>query len=450
MAAQKPEINVVVKDKYTAAAISNYTIRSDAETIYFDGKEQNFDLRISEIEKHIGKTTYHLVKDLYRIAAAVYISDIRMEKTEKQRSRAINILITVSDIGKWVAQKQRLESLIHFLSGDHVVFHFVQGEPPKGTFVFKPIEKKSVCLFSGGLDSLAGIKWLKDQGIRPVMISHCANNKICHIQSELAGLLKNLLADNLDFFQISARGKSGKELNMREYSQATRSFLFLSIACVFAVGLGIPVIHIFENGIMGLNIPIVQSRIFNNTKTVHPSLLAKYNQLINFLFPNCIRVENPFILMTKGEVLQSLNTDGFRDILRDSVSCAKMQGLRWEGTTLKHCGTCVPCVLRRVSIHHANLDAYDDQYEKNIFGDFNALTQEGKSVLLQTLDFGRKLKKDDVTVMNEIPHFYIPEMEDQALAIGTTRRYIQEVKNAIKDIGTESMRTTLAERLDNI
>ena len=47
--------------------------------------------------------------DLYRIASAVYVSDLQLRRNPRLQTRNFNILISVSDKGKWEAQKQHLE-----------------------------------------------------------------------------------------------------------------------------------------------------------------------------------------------------------------------------------------------------------------------------------------------------------------------------------------------------
>jgi 7-cyano-7-deazaguanine synthase in queuosine biosynthesis len=448
MAATKPEINSVVVDSYTTAALQDYDIIADAQKIVFEGPDQNFDLRLPTLQKFTRKKLHSLAKDMYRIAASVYFSDLRIARPDKIRSRSIGILISVSDKSKWDAEKEHLESMIRFMSGDHVRFYFVQGEMPTAPPKFIANENRSICLFSGGLDSLAGVKWLKERGIRPVLVSHCAHNRTCHAQKTLATLLKAVFASKIDTFQISARFKGGKQMTTVEFSQASRSFLFLALATNFALNLGIQKIRIFENGVLGLNIPIVPSRIFNNTRTVHPTFLTKFNNLISSIFPNTFSVENPFIMLTKGEVVKMLDDKDFKNMIKESVSCSKMDRLRWAGIAgIKHCGTCLPCVLRRFSIHHAGLDGDDDRYADDIFGAYEKIPLEAKTLLFQILEFGRRLDRNDEDVINDIPQFYVPEIEDTGLSITMMRKCIAEAKAALRNKASQSVKDQLSSKL---
>jgi len=444
MATNGPKVDVVVVDNYTTVVASQFNIKRNAEKIYFSGNNQNFELFIADIEKFIGHAVHPLVMDLYRIAATVYICDLRIKRQEKFPTRSISILISVSDKSKWDSEKQHLESTLRFLSGDIFTFHFIQGARTTEEFKFKEANKKVVSLLSGGLDSLAGVKWLTDKGVETILVSHCANNKICHAQTTIYSALTKIFGSNLKFFQVKARVKPGSGFNMIEFSQANRSFLYLSMACLFGLEIGTPTVYMFENGILALNIPIVPSRIFRNTKTAHPKFLKNYNILIHDIFPNSVHVENPFILMTKGEVVKLLDDNNFRNLIKETITCSYTDRLRWRGVAnSNHCGICLPCVLRRAAIHHAGLWGFDDNYVDNIFGEFNSIPQDGRTLLFQLIEFGRILQKNDEDIINDLPEFYVEELDPSQL-IAMTRRYIDELKITVNDKGSVSLKNNLS------
>lgn len=444
MSTPRSEVNVVVVDDYTNSISSQFVIKKGAEKIHFSGNKQNFELYVDAIEKTIDHKIHPLVMDLYRIAATVYISDLRLKRPSKTETRSISILIAVSDKSRWDSEKQHLESTLRFISGDHFTFHFVQGARPANDFSFSPNDEKVVSLFSGGLDSLAGVKWLNEQRKTPILVSHCSNNKICHAQTVLSTALKRIVGNNIQFFQVKARVKGGKDFTIKEYTQASRSFLYLTLGSILALEMGISNVYIFENGVLGLNIPLVSSRIFNNTRTAHPTFLANYNRLVSDIFPNTVNIENPFILLTKGEVVALLNDNAYKDLVKETITCSRTDRLRWQGVqNTKHCGICLPCVLRRIAIHHAGLWQHDDNYADNIFNDFNTIPQDGKILLFQLLQFGRTLKRDDNDVLIDVPQFYVEEIEDPAQLIAMMRRYIDELKNCIQDKASPSLKTNL-------
>lgn len=300
---------------------------------------------------------------------------------------------------------------------------------------------------SGGLDSLAGVKWALDRKHRPILISHPAMSLVSWAQKDLVTSLNQIMADKLEWYQIRATPKPGMELESKEYTQRSRSFLYLTLGAMFAVHLGIRRIYIFENGIIAMNIPLTQSRIYNNTRTVHPKFLFMYQELLNSLFGSGIEVENPFQHMTKGEVVKVLDADGYRELVKTTISCSEVSRLWHQGVKTRlrrHCGVCLPCVFRRFSMHYANLWDYDAKYVNDIVGEFSKLPEEGRTMLFEIMDFARRLEAcatvEDAT--HEIPEFYI-EGVDPAPLVEMTKRHLVQVKECLAQRGSSSLKQSL-------
>ena len=436
-------VNVIVKDEFT----NQIPLQSDSDRrieVKFDDNDFNFDLDLTNIEKVLKHKIHPVIMDLYRIASTVYISDLQSLRPARERTRNFNIFISVSDKAKWEAQKQHLESMLRFLSGDSFNFHFVQGRFPEKEFLFKAIKhKKAISLFSGGLDSFSGVKWLIDNGYSPIIVSHAsASNILTHVQDTLYDKLREIIP-NLEIAQVKARSRKlntdNPGLRAKEYTQKTRSFLFLSLGSIFALENGIKEIFLFENGILALNIPITVSRIFTNTKTAHPRYVKDFNTLVNSLFPNSIYVKNPFSHMTKGETISILDDVNYRNLIKETITCSRFFQLQIRpNTSARHCGICIPCILRRVSVHHANLWDYDVQYADDILDSFDNIDHNGQATLLELLYFLRKLEKDVQEVLTDIPEFYVEEY-DPADAIELMKRYGVELKKMINDKGSDTL-----------
>ena len=437
-------VHVIVKDRFTDEIFSRYDNGVKLIEVKFDGNDSNFVLDLNNLERFLNHKIHPVIMDLYRIAATVYVSDLRSTRPTRAQTRNFNITISVSDKSKWDSQKQHLESMLRFLSGDSFNFCFIQGNFPKQPFSFKESEqKRAVSLFSGGLDSFSGIKWLIDNGYSPVIVSHAsANNTITNVQNTLHDELK--VIHNLDIIQVKARSN----LRGKEPSQRTRSFLFLALGSLVALESGIKEIFLSENAILALNIPITVSRIFTNTRTAHPRYVKDFNTLVNNLFPNSISVKNPFAQMTKGETVSILDDVAWKNLIKKTITCSKLFPLQIDPkVNAKQCGICVPCILRRVSIHHANLWDYDDQYAYDILGDFADIPYNGKTTLRELLDFLRNLEKNDQDILIDIPEFYVEEY-DPVEAIRLMQRYGHELKEMIRDKGSTSLISNLSELIN--
>ena len=444
----RPHVNVIVKDEFTDPVSHQYDISDKIIEVKFDGTDSNFHLDLQTIEDALDHKIHPVIMDLYRIASAVYASDLQLRRASGA-TRNFNILISVSDKGKWEAQKQHLESMLRFLSGDSFNFHFVQGQFPKQEFLFKDLEQgKAISLFSGGLDSFSGVKWLIDNEYSPVIISHgSANNTTTSVQNTLYGELRKIIP-NLEITQVKARPRrtntDNPNFKAKELTQKTRSFLFLALGSLFALENGIKEIFLSENGILALNIPITVSRIFTNTKTAHPRYVRDFNMLISNLFPNSICVKNPFDHMTKGETISILKDADYINLIKETITCSKSFLLQINSnTTAKNCGTCIPCILRRASIHHANLWDYDVQYAYDILDCFDSIDHIGQATLIELLYFLRNLENDNQEILTNIPEFYVEEFDPDE-AIDLMRRYGAELKKMIRDKGSETLISSIS------
>ena len=443
-----PHVNVIVCDEFTEQASHQYDIDDNSIEIKFDGDDFNFNLDLQKIEETLDHEIHPAIIDLYRIASAVYFSDLQLSRP-KARTRNFDILISVSEKSRWDAQKQHLESMLRFLSGDSFNFHFVQGRFPDQEFLFTDSrQRRAVSLFSGGLDSFSGVKWLIDHEYSPMIISHGpSNNIITSVQNTLHDELQRII-ENLEIIQVKARPRRNKDNKAKELSQRTRSFLFLSLGSIFALENGIREIFLSENGILALNIPITQSRIFSNTKTAHPKFINNFNVLINNLFPNSISVINPFDHMTKGETISFLDNDeNYINLIRETVTCSRSFRLQiTPNITAKNCGICIPCILRRASIHHANFWDYDVQYAYDILDYPDENRRDDLTALMELLAFLRTLEKSNPEILIDNPDFYLEEFDPDD-AIDLARRYGNELKEMIRDKGSDTLISNLSEWL---
>jgi 7-cyano-7-deazaguanine synthase in queuosine biosynthesis len=447
MVTSRPVANVLVEDEFTERAKSLFSFQNPL-LLSFYGPKQNLENGITKIESSIGKKLHPLVLDLYNIALVTYVCDTQFWRPDIE-PRDIAIVMTVSNKDKWDNVRQHLEAMLRFLTGDSFTFHFVQGAQAKENFDFRVLEDKSIVLFSGGLDSLAGVKWLVDRNEPFMLISHPAMALIDKTQDILVQELRKILERNIEWHQIRATAKRKKGLRGKEMSQRSRSFLYLTLASIFALSRGAKKIYIFENGVLALNIPLSQARINENTRTVHPSFIRRYVELIQTLFGTSLFVENPFLQMTKAEVIQRLDCDEFRDLVKITISCSQLGRLKYiKGINLKeirHCGVCFPCIIRRLSMHNAGLWNHDAKYKENILGEFSDIPEEGKKILFEIMDFARRVEActslDDIFI--EFPQFYADESVDPPSLVEMTRRHLKEVKECIIQRGSESLKQSL-------
>jgi len=313
--------------------------------------------------------------DLITIATAVTAADtFEQRKTAADAwCREMHLYIPITDKLKWSILSERLSSILNFLTGDQWQFTFFETTlvmpKPKSSDKAKAKLKtlkglNSVCLFSGGLDSAVGAIDICNgtSDYKLLLVSHAYRGdgaKQKNIKSLLNSHFGELSYSISPSLMDGLKGKT--DVTMRG-----RSFNFLAMAVLGIIALrnanddpGISTIIVPENGYISINPPLTRRRIgSHSTRTTHPYFL---NRLEGLLADAGFHVKfvNPYQFKTKGEMLvECKDQSAIAKAVPLSVSCS-----HWHRKHIQ-CGHCVPCLIRRSSVHHAKLteDAgYDSQ-----------------------------------------------------------------------------------------
>jgi len=243
-----------------------------------------------------------------------------------------------------------LKGTLSFLSDDEYDFQFTQQSesPPVQKYLrFRENAESAdgldaVLLFSGGLDSLGGAVEDVRNKKNVALVSHRSNPKIHSKQKQLVGDLAALCRQPP--FHIQVWVNKDKALG-KEHTQRTRSFLFACLAFTVARAYELQKIRFYENGVVSLNLPISEQVVgARATRTTHPQVLNGFASLFSVLSGSEFAVENPFLWLTKGEVVDRIGDFGCADLIKHSVSCTHTL----DQTKLHtHCGRCSQCVSRR-------------------------------------------------------------------------------------------------------
>lgn len=303
--------------------------------------------------------------------AVIYGCDrlIKRDTGEGDRwTREIAVEIPVESTTRWDRCKETAERMLEFLTGDVWRLSFVENSIPLFGFPFCRARRKfqkmkrakgsAVSLFSGGLDSLAGvIDWLEENPKESLVLAssydaHAENAK--DDQSRLLPKLSTFYPERVTrFVARSGLSSKGNDGNFR-----SRSLTFLGNAVLAASFVGRDArIAIPENGAIALNHPLSSARSGSfSTRTVHPFFIEQFNILLSELgFDH--KVENRYQFKTKGEVLKEcLNQSALQSLYTDSVSCGKRgRKMYWNNRRAVACGYCVPCIFRQAAVQAAGL-----------------------------------------------------------------------------------------------
>ncbi|EIU6847392.1 hypothetical protein ACAF61_004101 [Vibrio parahaemolyticus] len=315
--------------------------------------------------------------DLITIATAVTAADTfeQRETAADAWSRQMHLHIPVKDKSKWSLLADRLRAILNYLTGDQWQFTFFESALaiPKPKSSSKAEEKRDtlkglncVCLFSGGLDSAVGaIDILNgDSDYKPLLVSHAYRGDGVKQEN-----IKSLLKSRFGELSYSISPSLKEDLKGKtDTSMRGRSFNFLAMAVLGIVALRnanadpqISTIIVPENGYISINPPLTRRRIgSHSTRTTHPYFLSRLESFLNDAGYN-VKFINPYQFKTKGEMLAECKDQvAIAKAVPLSVSCS-----HWHREHIQ-CGRCVPCLIRRASVHYANLTEDADYDSKNL------------------------------------------------------------------------------------
>jgi 7-cyano-7-deazaguanine synthase in queuosine biosynthesis len=190
-----------------------------------------------------------------------------------------------------------------------------------------------IVLFSGGLDSLAGLEYAKKKYKNPKFVY--VNNNINRISGFVRYLQHKLgLGDDLIIFQSQKGG---------QFLQQTRGFLFLSAAAVTADIYGAKEIIVAECGVTKYQPSTTISDEI--TKTTHKFMIELSERIFSDFNIN-VKIKFPFDMNTKAEIIAEC-TD--KKLLTDSRSCRIS---RISNKEKPECGYCFACLLKNISLSY--------------------------------------------------------------------------------------------------
>ena len=353
-----------------------------------DRQSGNVLLDVDGISRELSSEFDPLSRDLCEIAAYVYLADKAIPRGRHENwIRNLSFVVAVRDCDRWEEVKPILTNAVGFLSGDNVEFRFVR---KKGESETRPVvdqhpaspraDSDCVSLFSGGLDSLAGAVYLIQNGRRPLFASHHASPQLKVLQNKLmqaVGREFDRSFEHLKYRVTSHKTSTSPPYKRKESSHRARSFMFLSFAAAAAAVRGLSDIYICENGVMSLNVPISEARKGSrSTRHAHPLFLRYFNELISALYGRKFSVRNSFAFWTKSEECKLLRSTKLLPQIKHTVTCWGYPNLTLRYKDSNHCGSCLPCIVRRISLIASGLEKYDDRYIFDIFNPGNEATEK--------------------------------------------------------------------------
>lgn len=340
------------------------------------GDDANVNIQLRDIAKVLVRDLHGRLADLLELAGCVYAADGTVPRgnwvrdgSSERWARHFRLEVGVRDIAFWQAPEVAgmFARALSLLSGDRweLSFEAMSRPPPTEPYLefdadasadwpFR--EPDRVLMFSGGLDSLAGAVEQAASGKPLLLISHHAAPQIHKRQKDLLGALTAAFP-GVHIRRVGVWVNRTESLRGGEYTQRTRSFLFWAIGLAVGVSIGAGGVRFFENGVVSLNLPIEDQVVGSRaSRTTNPIAMSALERLGGMVAERPFAVDNPFVTMTKGEVIGVLMRHGVAGLIAHTCSCTRTMQQRKQAW---HCGVCSQCIDRRFGILAAEAADHD-------------------------------------------------------------------------------------------
>lgn len=383
--------------------------------------------------------------DLLNAAIAAYTADVRVPRriAFDGWTRDLVLHLPVRSAG-WSEGSEVLTKLLRFLTGDHWVvrtrrapssYRPSQGRVPRRGA--RELDAKTVCLFSGGLDSYVGAVDLLDAGERVILVGHHSAGGGATSTSQkdaLAVLRREYPEQRSPLLQFWISPPKGEE-RTSEITTRGRSILFLGLGAAVADGLRAERLVVPENGLISLNVSLTNSRLGSlSTRTTHPYTMELFRELLTTIDVG-VGVELPYRFHTKGEMLNGYSNNRLvRQGLDATMSCSHPGAARFAGRSPNvHCGYCVPCLIRRAAMSTLGSSDPTTYATEDLSRPLEGDSGSNLRALRIALD---RYQKDPPTLADVLVPGPLPGTDEELAAyLGVFRRGLDEVRSLLSTTG---------------
>lgn len=392
-----------------------------------------------------------LLEDLVDLALVVYAAD-RLTRGSAPRSvrngnwqRRIEVHIPVSSPERWSQPSvgRQLCEALDFLTEDRWSFNFLPRKLARARHaiqgnIFPPGPDSRVALFSGGLDSLAGLasRLVEIKPQQRILVLTCAtSSRFLKRQRNILQELNYRNGSRLVPVILPIRlHQDRRAYDLNEHSQRGRGFLFCMLGIVAALMAGARELEIYENGIGAINLPLSEAQLgAQNSRATHPVTLWKLEKFLHSLLDQTLSLRLPFLFSTKGQICASLRNSPFADLAVKSISC---DGFPSRTPGPEHCGTCTSCLLRRQALWAGGFEA-DKQmglYRRDVLTDLDAIPAPRAAPLWEMLDQVDRLER---ALESKIPWI------DLSIEFPELREIAEVIENWMAPIGITEVQRRL-------
>lgn len=304
------------------------------------------------------KTSYgHLtamLADLVDLATAIFVADWLLPR-KPHESLEIAVILPVRnprELNTYCVLEE-LSQLLRWYTGDNWHFEFLTRKNGERRIELQrklalSMGNSEVCLWSGGLDSLAGLynRMLANTACQYTLLGTGSSSQIQGTQAGIAKALSNIRLQDILLVQVPIRLEYPSFHPLTNDLFRSRGFVFKLLGAVCALLEGQRVLHIYENGYGAINLPFTKAEPgLAHPRSMHPISLIETGNFVSNLVGTQFKFENPFLFSTKTQMCMSMLS--CPDLAFNTITCDG----RYRGSDQpQQCGYCSSCLLRRMAL----------------------------------------------------------------------------------------------------
>ena len=421
-------------------------------------KSKNVNIGLPHFTESLSVHIPDRIKDLLEIAGYIYAADRSINRGAIDSleyhgwARNLHFVFKVRDLKFWKQEStiKLLSEALLYVSGDNKIdFSFVGGGRDIGQLnafdvagINPQITGKSiVALFSGGLDSLAGVlDILETTKNNVILVSHRANHSTTKTQTGIHKKLEEDYPNRIKYYTFNCTLKE----RATEETQRTRIFLYTAVAFSLATIFKEEELSIFENGITSINFSkradLINARA---SRTTHPKTLHHMKQFFSHVAEKKFNIKHPFLFNTKTDVFKLIHSYNKHNYINSTVTCTKTFQRFEHHSSATHCGGCSQCIDRRFAAFASHLEQVDAIYNFEISKDSFQL-DEAKTHLCDYIKLAFNFSTDSVDnfiyekaeVLSELTDFIdgTDEYEKVERIFELCKKHFQQIHFSIRRI----------------
>lgn len=328
-----------------------------------NNKSYVVDLRIQDEALRLTRIGYVpcVLADLIDIATAVYIAGwLSPRRGNEVLDIEVKMRLRNANLFSQFCNLDVLENLLHWYTMDRWHFEFhqrkkvgreVENRSIQMQFPFATDACEEVALWSGGLDSLAGLcgRIIDKTAKQFTLLGTGSNLQVQGKQSEIAQGVQRMHPGRVKLIQMPIQLEYPEARPLTSDAFRSRGFTFKLLGAVCAYLEGQSVLSIYENGYGAINLPFKLSEIgVSHTRAVHPQSLIYMGRFVSKILGTNFKCHNPYLFSTKAQMSEGMST--CKDLAFQTLSC---DGRHRQTNQPSQCGYCSSCLLRRISLINA-------------------------------------------------------------------------------------------------